>query len=185
METSGTNVCSQCKCRSSKKWHTVPAMDGNPATTLCNDCSSSASDLAQLKSGEAVDNSTESVASEELKYEVEFFSHQEEESQSNPAIDMDIVADEPGQSTSTAPKKGGKKRKGKRGGFRGVQSQAAGVVGKGKSRRSIFKQVVSIKLDMIDGFDSNVLAGVSSSDCVRNSSNIDILLVQGNTFSSW
>ena len=56
---------------------------------MCNDCSTSASDLAQLKSGEAVDASTESIVGEDIRYEVEFYSHQEEESQSNPPADFE------------------------------------------------------------------------------------------------
>lgn len=148
METG--NVCSSCKCRSSKKWHSVPATDGSPiGSVLCNNCSSSASDLAQLKLGEAVDNLAESIASEDIKYEVEFYSHQEEESQSNPAIDLDFIPDAnegtgPGSTSAAGIKRSGKRKKGKRGGFRGGQGQNTGPAGKGKSRRSIFKQCVSI-----------------------------------------
>ena len=139
------NVCSSCKCKSSKKWHPIQNTDGDGIIGVyCNDCSPLASDLAQLKSGEAVDNLTESIASEDIKYEVEFYSHQEEESQSNHANDLDTNLDavEPGHSTTGGTKKGGKRKKGKRGGFRGGQGQFT-VAGKGKGRRSIFKQCVS------------------------------------------
>lgn len=147
------NVCSSCKSKSSKKWHPIPVSDGSQSANqslsqgvVCNDCSTSASDLAQLKSGEAVDASTESIASEDIRYEVEFYSHQEEESQSNPPAEFETTTDvtetdQAGQPGATGGvKKGGKKKKG---GKRGGQGQGTGVAGKGRSRRAIFKRCVS------------------------------------------
>lgn len=151
------NVCSSCKSKSSKKWHPIPVSDGSHSLNqsqsqplsqgvVCNDCSSSASDLAQLKSGEAVDASTESIGSEDIRYEVEFYSHQEEESQSNPPADFETTTDvtetdQVGQSgTTVGTKKGGKRKKGAK---RGAQGQGTGAAGKGRSRRAIFKRCVS------------------------------------------